>query len=99
MDVTPSQAGYATPLPIQAMDLVAMQAVAAAPTAASAQVANMNEAFQAAGRGGVQDRADGVMQQLKWIEKLVYLAIFLAMYAIMKKQVCVFAIVCLCMYG
>jgi len=25
------------------------------------------------------------MQQLKWIEKLVYLAIFLAMYAIMKK--------------
>ena len=45
MDVTPSQAGYATLLPIQAMDPVAMQAVAVAPTAASAQVANMNEAF------------------------------------------------------
>jgi hypothetical protein len=93
MDVTPSQAGYVEPLPIQAMAPVgmqlvapvAMQTVAAAPTAGSAPVANMNEAPLAAGRGEVQDRADGVMQQLKWIEKLVFVAIFLALYAIMKK--------------
>jgi hypothetical protein len=64
---------------------VAMQAVAAAPTAIPAQVANRNEGHQAAGRGGVQDREDAVMQQLKWIEKLVYLALFLAVYAIMNK--------------
>jgi hypothetical protein len=93
MDVTPSQAGYAAPLPIQSMTPVGMQpvapvgmqAVAAAPTASSAPVANMNEASLATGRGEVQDRADGVMQQLKWIEKLVFVAIFLALYAIMKK--------------
>jgi len=44
----------------------------------------------------VQDR---VMQQLKWIEKLVFVAIFLALYAIMKKYgpmyVCVTVFVCL----
>jgi len=45
----------------------------------------IHEATQAAARGGVEDRADGVMQQLKWIEKLVFVAIFLALYAIMKK--------------
>jgi hypothetical protein len=32
--------------------------------------------------GEVQDR---VMQQFRWIEKLVFVAIFLALYAIMKK--------------
>lgn len=62
-----------------------MQAVAAAPTAASAQLDNINQASQAAAIGGVQDRGDGVMQQLKWIEKLVFVVIFLALYAIMKK--------------
>ena len=35
-----------------------------------------------AGGGVVQDR---VMQQLRWIDKLVFVAIFLALYAIMKK--------------
>ena len=41
--------------------------------------------IQECGQAGgvvVQDR---VMQQLTWIEKLVFVAIFLALYAIMKK--------------
>ena len=33
--------------------------------------------------GGVVQ--DSVMQQLRWIKKLVFVAIYLALYAIMKK--------------
>jgi len=75
MDVTPAQ--IVAP--------VALQPVAAGPTADPAHLPIIHEATQAAARGGVEDRADGVMQQLKWIEKLVFVAIFLALYAIMKK--------------
>jgi hypothetical protein len=61
--------------------LVPLQAVPA-PTAfpAPTPMALIQEGGQAGGE--VQDR---VMQQFRWIEKLVFVAIFLALYAIMKK--------------
>jgi len=52
-----------------------------APVGPHAPVAIIHEAPQPAAIVGVQ----GVMQQLKWIEKLVFVAIFLALYAIMRK--------------
>ena len=55
MDVTPAQ--IAAP--------VALQPVAAGPTTDPAHLPIIHEATQAAARGGVEDRADGVMQQLK----------------------------------
>jgi len=88
MDVTPAQ--IAAP--------VALQPVAVGPTADPAHLPIIHEATQAVARGGVEDRADGVMQQLKWIEKLVFVAIFLALYAIMKKWVCVWMCSSICMY-
>jgi len=52
MDVTPAQ--IAAP--------VALQPVAVGPTADPAHLPIIYEATQAAARGGVEDRADGVMQ-------------------------------------
>lgn len=38
------------------------------------------------GNAVVENRGDNrVMQQLRWLEKMVYVCIFLALYAIMKK--------------
>ena len=56
-----------------------MPAPAAIPT--PTPMALIQEGGQTGG-GVVQDK---VMQQLRWIEKLVFVAIFLALYAIMKK--------------
>ena len=43
---------------------------------------------QSAGVAQVENRIDNrVLQQLRWIEKMVYVCIFLALYAILKKQV------------
>ena len=77
-----------SPVPLQAVP-----AAAAIPTPTS--IALIQEGDHAGGVV-VQDR---VMQQHRWIEKLVFIAIFLALYAIMKKQgpmyVCVTVFVCL----
>ena len=63
-----------SPVPLQVVP-----AAAAIPT--PTPMALIQECGQAGGVV-VQDR---VMQQLTWIEKLVFVAIFLALYAIMKK--------------
>jgi hypothetical protein len=44
-------------------------------------------AIQEGSRVGESNRVvdDGVIQQLRWIEKLVFVCIFLALYAIFKK--------------
>jgi len=69
--------------PLQAIPL---QAVAApAPISTVAPLAIVQENSQSArivGNAVVEDR---VLQQLRWIEKLVFVCIFLALYAIMKK--------------
>ena len=71
------------PAPLQAIPL---QAVAApAPISTVAPLAIIQEESQPArvvGNAVVEDR---VIQQLRWIEKLVFICIFLALYAIMKK--------------
>jgi len=65
--------------PLSHVPLQAVPAPAAIPT--PTPMALIQEGGQAGGVV-VQDR---VMQQLRWIEKLVFVAIFLALYAIMKK--------------
>ena len=70
--------------------LQAVPAAAAIPTPTS--IALIQEGDHAGGVV-VQDR---VMQQLRWIKKLVFVAIFLALYAIMKKQGPIYMCVCHC---
>lgn len=87
MDATGEQIGPVaapiSPVPLHAVAaLAAMQAVVAPPTTTS--MAIIQEGSPAAG-GVVEDRVERVMQQLKWIEKLVFVSIFLALYAIIKK--------------
>ena len=74
-----------SPIPLQAVPVVA-----AIPT--PTPMALIQEGGQAGGVV-VQDR---VMHQLRWIEKLVFVAIFLALYAIMKKQGPIYICVCHC---
>ena len=71
------------PAPLQAIPL---QAVAApAPISTVAPLAIIQEHSQPArvvGNAVVEDR---VVQQLRWIEKLMFVCIFLTLYDIMKK--------------
>ena len=71
------------PAPLQAIPL---QAVAApAPISTVAPLAIIQEDSQPArvvGNAVVEDR---VVQQLRWIEKLMFVCIFLTLYDIMKK--------------
>ena len=54
------------------------------PTAAP--LAIIQEGSQATGVAQVENRIDNrILQQLRWIEKMVYVCIFLALYAILKK--------------
>ena len=56
------------------------------PTAAP--LAIIQEGSQAARVAQVENRIDNrVLQQLRWIAKMVYVCIFFALYAILKKQV------------
>ena len=76
-----------SPVPLQAVP-----AAAAIPT--PTPMALIQEGGQTGG-GVVQDK---VMQQLRWIEKLVFVAIFLALYAILKQDP-MYVCVSLCLYA
>ena len=71
-----------TPAPLHAVPLQVV-------ISGADQVAMYQEGSQAVGVVGnavVENRGDNrVMQQLRWIEKLIYVCIFMALYAIMKK--------------
>jgi hypothetical protein len=72
-----------TPAPLQAIPLQAVPAPAPISTAAPlAIVQEDSQPARVVGNAVVEDR---VLQQLRWIEKLVFVCIFLALYAIMKK--------------
>ena len=74
------------PAPLQAVPLQAVAPPGGFPTAAP--LAIIQEGSQAARVAQVENRIDNrVLQQLRWIEKMVYVCIFLALYAILKKQV------------
>ena len=76
------------PAPIHAVPLQALAAPGAFPTASP--LAIIQEGSQAAGVVGnaqVDNAHNTVLQQLRWIEKMVYVCMFLALYAILKKQV------------
>jgi hypothetical protein len=75
------------PAPLHAfpLDLVPLQAV---PPPEPIQAANPMAIYQEGAQDAraVQNRVENrVEQQLKWIEKLLYLCIVLALYAIFKK--------------
>ena len=75
-----------TPAPLQAVPLQVVAPPGGFPTAAP--LAIIQEGSQAARVAQVENRIDNrVLQQLRWIEKMVYVCIFLALYAILKKQV------------
>ena len=78
-----------TPTPLQVVPLQAVAPPGGFPTAAP--LAIIQEGSHAAGVVGnaqVENRIDNrILQQLRWIEKMVYVYIFLALYAILKKQV------------
>ena len=72
------------PTPLQAVPLQAVAPPGGFPTAAP--LAIIQEGSQAAGVAQVENRIDNrVLQQLRWIEKMVYVCIFLALHAILKK--------------
>ena len=72
------------PAPLQA---VLLQAVAPPGGFSTiAPLAIIQEGSQATGVAQVENRIDNrILQQLRWIEKMVYVCIFLALYAILKK--------------
>ena len=74
----------AAPAPLHAVPLQAVPPPAAISTAAP--VALIQDGSQAAGHGGNAQDYSRVMQQLKWMEKMIFVCIFLALYAIFKKQ-------------
>ena len=75
-----------TPAPLQAVPLQAVAPPDGFPTIAP--LAIIQEGSQAAGVAQVENRIDTRgLQQLRWIKKIVYVCIFLALYAILKKQV------------
>ena len=71
------------PAPLQAIPLQAVAALA--PISTTAPLAIIQEDSQSARTVGNAVVEDRVLQQLRWIEKLVFVCIFLALYAIMKK--------------
>ena len=74
------------PAPLQVVPLQAVAPPIGFPTAAP--LAIIQEDSQATRVAQVENRIDNrVLQQLRWIEKMVYVCIFLALYAILKKQV------------
>ncbi|XP_021307742.1 uncharacterized protein LOC8085670 [Sorghum bicolor] len=73
----------AAPAPLHAVPLQAVPPPAAISTAAP--VALIQDGSQAAGHGGNAQDYSRVMQQLKWMEKMIFVCIFLALYAIFKK--------------
>ena len=74
------------PTPLQPVPLQAVAPPSGFPTVAP--LAIIQEGSQAAGVAQVENRIDNrVLQQLRQIEKMVYVCIFLALYAILKKQV------------
>ena len=91
--------------PMSPVPLQTVPAPAAIPT--STPLVAIQEVSQASGamegnRVGESNRVveDGVIQQLRWIEKLVFVCIFLALYAIFKKQgfaAARYVWVCMCM--
>jgi hypothetical protein len=72
------------PVPLQALPapVAPLQAVPA-PIAPMGTIQQDLQASVAMQRNRVVE--DGVIQQLRWIEKLVFVCIFLALYAIFKK--------------
>ena len=75
-----------TPTPLQVVPLQAVAPPGGFPTAAP--LAIIQEGSQAARVAQVENRIDNrVLQQLRWIAKMVYVCIFFALYAILKKQV------------
>ena len=74
------------PAPLQVVPLQAVAPPGGFPIVAP--LAIIQEGSQTAGVAQVENRIDNrVLQQLRWIEKMVYVCIFLALYAILKKQV------------
>ena len=72
------------PTPLQPVPLQAVAPPSGFPTVAP--LAIIHEGSQAAGVAQVENRIDNrVLQQLRWIEKMVYVCIFLALYAILKQ--------------
>jgi hypothetical protein len=79
-----------TPIAFALIHAVPLQAVAAPggfPTAAP--LAIIQEGSQATGVVGNAQVDNRVLQQLRWIEKMIYVCMFLALYAIFKKYVAV----------
>ena len=68
--------------PTATLSPVPLQAVPALATISTPAPMTVIQEGGQAGGVVVQDR---VMQRLRWIEKLIFVAIFLAMYVIMKK--------------
>ena len=91
--------------PMSPVPLQTVPAPAAIPTSTPLVAIQV---FQASGamegnRVGESNRVveDGVIQQLRWIDKLVFICIFLALYAIFKKQgyaTARYVWVCMCMH-
>ena len=74
----------AAPAPLQAV----AQPGCFPTTAPLAIIQEGSQVVGVVGNAQVENRIDnGVLQQLRWIEKMVYVCIFLALYAILKKQV------------
>ena len=99
------QAPPMSPVPLQAVlalaaPLQVVPAPATIPT--SAPLAAIHEVSQASGAmQGNRVVEDGVIQQLRWIEKLVFVCIFLPLYAIFKKwgyAAARYVWVCMCMH-
>ena len=78
-----------THAPLQAVPLQAVAPPGGFPTTAPlAIIQEGSQAIGVVGNAQVENMIDnGVLQQLRWIEKMVYVCIFLALYAILKKQV------------
>lgn len=76
-----------TPAPLQAVALQAVPPPAAIqPSDPLAMYQNGSQAGGVVGNAVVENRRDnGVMQQLRWLEKMVYVCIALAFIAIFKK--------------
>lgn len=72
--------------PIASAPLHAVPIQAVAPPAAISTAAHAEALIQQDAQPAIQGNgADRVLQQLRWIKKLVFVCIFLALFAIMKK--------------
>lgn len=79
MGETSGQTAPMAPVPLQAIP-----APAPATIPAPASLGVIQEGPQAAPAVGNRVVEDRVMQQLRWLERLVFVCIFLALYAVMK---------------